>query len=578
MNLFLGKKRPANRRFQAIVAVSTSLAAFPAAALEFGELTVQSRLGQPIRASVAYALGPNERLTANCVSIRQGATSGGLPGIAATTLVSVANGLIKLTGTTSVTEPIVSAQIVANCAYSANLSRQYILFIDPPLTAFDRPAATQQTVLADASTSVSVPATSPRTAVPGQRAVKDIVASTAYRVQPGDSLSNIAQRIENRSSGLWDTVNTIFVANPGAFTNNNPDRLKTGSWLSIPSFDANKATLAKPEDVMRPVTQPAIALLEPSSKAVEPIAPVAAIGTTISNDWLSDNVIVDSQREAPRASTSVPVVPAADVSARTGASDGTASTSWFVWLAGSLFAIVLGLTVLGRRSRNGTDATHAEPMATQAQPFGALHARTQDTQNIEAIDVDYNLSDDSPTEENLILVDADLITGTGLEQDSTAVESQDFEIVARAEVDAELPIEAAAVMLAETDMLATFQADEQSILVDEVLPESAEDWDDNSIEDQCDISTHADYVALEQNYEDEMLATQALSVEIGLAAAEPAANQEDNAEALGDETTALPLARVAKFDITAKLRAENEIAEDIGDTTLEMTIKSDKAN
>jgi len=47
-----------------------SLAASPAAALQLGELEVQSALGQPLRASIAYALRPDEQLFSDCVVIK----------------------------------------------------------------------------------------------------------------------------------------------------------------------------------------------------------------------------------------------------------------------------------------------------------------------------------------------------------------------------------------------------------------------------------------------------------------------------------------------------------------------------
>ena len=80
----------AKRRIPAIIAVGSSLAALPASALELGEMTVQSRLGQPLRASIAYALAPNEQLSDYCVTMRAGPSMSGLPGFGVAS-VSVAN-------------------------------------------------------------------------------------------------------------------------------------------------------------------------------------------------------------------------------------------------------------------------------------------------------------------------------------------------------------------------------------------------------------------------------------------------------------------------------------------------------
>ena len=147
----------ANRSIPAIVAVGSSLAALPAAALELGEMTVQSRLGQPLRASIAYALAPNEQLSNYCVTMRPGPSVSGLPGFGPAT-VSLSNGVILLTGNTPVREPMVSAHVIVNCPYSANLSREYLLFIDPLSPAYDQAAVTQQLTPAAESVVAVAPA------------------------------------------------------------------------------------------------------------------------------------------------------------------------------------------------------------------------------------------------------------------------------------------------------------------------------------------------------------------------------------------------------------------------------------
>jgi len=133
----------AKHSLPAIFAVSSSLAAFPASALELGDLTVHSRLGQPLRASIAFALGPTEQIDNYCVKMRPGPSVSGLPGFGDATI-SVANGVIMLTGNTPVREPMVSAHVVINCPYSANLSREYLLFIDPLTSPYEQATVTRQ--------------------------------------------------------------------------------------------------------------------------------------------------------------------------------------------------------------------------------------------------------------------------------------------------------------------------------------------------------------------------------------------------------------------------------------------------
>ena len=122
------KKSTAN--ISTLVAVGGSLVALPAAALELGEAQINSSLGQALRVSIAYALAPNETLANTCVSTQVGQPGGGMPR-ASSSRISVANGMISITGTTVVREPILSMRVNIHCPYAAQLSRDYTLFVDP---------------------------------------------------------------------------------------------------------------------------------------------------------------------------------------------------------------------------------------------------------------------------------------------------------------------------------------------------------------------------------------------------------------------------------------------------------------
>ncbi len=89
-----------------LVAVSGSLVALPAAALELGEAQIKSSLGQTLQADIAYALAPNETLASTCIS-----TQFGQPGSAASktgaSKISIANGIISAIKEIGVEVPIV---------------------------------------------------------------------------------------------------------------------------------------------------------------------------------------------------------------------------------------------------------------------------------------------------------------------------------------------------------------------------------------------------------------------------------------------------------------------------------------
>ncbi|MDH5239408.1 MAG: hypothetical protein OEW73_01355 [Gammaproteobacteria bacterium] len=606
----------------AIFAVGSSLAAFPAAALELGDLTVHSRLGQPLRASIAYALAPTEQIDDYCVKMRPGPSVSGLPGFGDATI-SVANGVIMLTGNTPVREPMISAHVVINCPYSANLSREYLLFIDPLTSPYEQATVMQQVetvaepvaqAVAATPVAVSRPATV-TTALPVQ---KDISEGTRYQVQRGDSLSEIAQRIENRPVGLWPAANAIFSANPDAFLNNDPNQLKAGSWLSIPDFNGIAATIAPAQTVAVPVDEPVTDIaaasiadvIDAAYVSAEPYEPDAIVGVAPVQVILDDlvdtseskaelkpgDIILDAQIEGSTPTSTSSSVPTAIISTSTPPGNRDASLSWFAWLVGVGIALIFGLAMFGRRLRQKPDTAPDAAMETNRRRFS--DTETNDTQNIEAVDVDYDISDESPTHENLIL-DADLVIGSGLSIGSDSDISQDFGFAATTELDIELPFEPEASAIDQTDMLPPLRTDEHSILDSEILPDDDDydmsvivdatkvprpeeitkrdlkavklDLDDDSmIAPNYTINKQADYQVLEQDYEDEMTATQALNEEIARVANELAARLEEDAD--DNVTTAMPLATVTELDITAQMPAQNDDLSDLDDTGINEAI------
>ena len=525
------------RCIPALVAVSVGLVALPASALELGELTVQSRLGQPLRASIAYALAPSEQLADYCVTMRPGPSLSGLPGFGPVT-VRISNGVIMLTGRTPVREPMVSAHVVVNCPYSANLSREYLLFVDPQTSAseavYQETAVTQQTSpqaepIAVTPAGVAQPA-APTRSVPVS---PEISTATPYQVQNGESLSEIAADYEPQPA----------------------------------------AEVAPVEEVQ--------AILEPKSDSTDIAATEVILddlpdtGVTAGNLQPGD-IILDARLAGP-----------------------TTSSSWIAWIAGGGIAIILGLLMFGRRLRDHSGTSPAAPLADEQPQRRFSDVNSKNTESIESLEVDYNISDDSPTEENLIL-DVDLVTGTGLSKSSESDISQDFGFAATTQLDIELPIEPLAQPTNDTAMLPPLRSNYHSILDSEVLPEVDDDDydmsvivdatkmprpeeaterdlkavevitnDDTKIVQNYTIDKEVDYQVLEKDYEDEMTATQALNQEIAHVAAELTERQGSaDAENIDDETCILPLAMMTELDVTAQMPAQNDDISDIDGTSI----------
>jgi hypothetical protein len=625
------------RGLPTLAVVSGSFAALPAAALELGDITVQSRLGQPLRASIAFALAPNEQVSNRCVTLRPGASVSGLPGIGNTSI-SVANGVIMLRGATALREPMVSAHIVINCPYSANISREYMLFIDPATPAYEAAAVTQQ-VAAD-TTPVAVAPAAIVASVGKPPAVKDIGPSTSYLVQSGDSVSEIAQRIEDRGVGLWTAVDAIFAANPDAFINNDPNRLKAGSTLLIPSFNSSAAVVANTvvantaevtNDSANVVIEAAVAdaSVANADLATADLAPADSIADETTNSiaaettddlkpanaGLDDNpyvgsatsentVIPDTSLEGPQTTSASPNVTTASLADSSAPSSGEATPSWIFWLAGGGIALILGLLMFGRRFRTAKDSAPLAPMDAQENHRRASDLEQDvDTERLATMSIDHDLSDDSPTAENLAL-DAELVIGAGLKTDSESLDINFADITA---LDIELPFEEEASVSDKTDILPPLRTDEFSILESEVLSDDADDYDMSVIidatkmprpdevpehdlkaveivnddetadTDSYTINEEVDYQVLEQDYEDEMTATQALNAEIARAALELTIPLDDDNAGANDETMALPLASVTALDITAQMPAQNDDESNLEETELSEEITLNQA-
>ena len=256
----------------ALLAVGGGLASAPATAIELGEINIQSTLGQPLRASIAYALGPNEEIAGYCVSLNPAVAANGLPAITGAKL-SVADGVIALTSKAAIREPLITLRLNIGCPYSAHLNREYMLFFDPaqPVATAGRAASSAPQPVANASRAAS--------SAPTNRTPID--SSERYRVQPGDSLSIIAQRIENRRVGLGGGVAQIFDANPNAFMGDDPNLRKAGSWLVRPNFTPQAAFAAVVEDVA-PV-EPGSFVQETASTAYPGVADTAAVEEVVAD-------------------------------------------------------------------------------------------------------------------------------------------------------------------------------------------------------------------------------------------------------------------------------------------------------
>lgn len=267
-------------------------------------------------------------------------------------------------------------------------------------------------------------------------------------------------------------------------------------------------------------------------------------------------------------------------------------------MVGGGIGLLVALLLFTRRFRGSVDSTPLSAVVATPQ----RRATDVDTEQVEAVSIDFDLSDDSPTTENLAL-DADLAIGTGLDQGTEIEVKETFAFAPGQEIDVELPFEPVANAEDDTDMMEALRTDERpalnvdaladadddydmSVIVDATQmprPEDATKYDLKAVEveaiepvettDSYTINKEVDYHILEQDYEDELTATQALNEEIARAAMDLAERMDDGTDS--DQTAALPLATVTELDVTAQMPARNDDHSD-ADATMENEVVTEK--
>lgn len=627
----------------------------PAAALELGDLKIDSSLGQPLRASIAFALNPHEGLYDFCVYIRPGLAANGLPALSKAA-VRIADGKILFTGSRAIREPLLTMQVSIDCPYTANLSREYTLMLNPPTPVVrEQPLTIEPSTASDAPASTvtaDAPTPQPRAATRRNVDQTPIAQSSRYLVQRGDTAGDIASRIQDRSIALWPAVDRILGANPDAFMDGDINRLKAGSWLEIPDlsvavqevtaapamvadappseaadfsaytgYEAPAVTEESPlvtDDmtVATGVEEPPIseadtgnsdfAELKPGDVVVGSDSPFV-VPTGVEADTTETIDIPDTEILEP-AIQPVPVVSTSQGNETAGKTNG--SWSWLIWLGGTGLALILGLLLFGQRFRQRFGSV-AVGVASETSPSRRrTDANAQPAATVG--DVDFQVPDESPHSASLTL-DADFGDGSGLQDTSDMDVAQDFGFSASSAFDEELDMVIPEGADAEdesgaTDIIEPSERLQDSVVLDsEVMPNEDDnaDYDLSMIvdvtkqdvvesdatekdlqavqvaseskpgSDDNTANQDVDYKVLEQDYQDEFTATQALNLEIEKAAAQLADRMD--IDATGEMTAQLPKNAQAQNDdvndlyvtgSTEEITAEIQAAED--DLTLEM--------
>ncbi|MGH8796413.1 MAG: type IV pilus assembly protein FimV, partial [Caldimonas sp.] len=250
-------------------AASLILAAPGAEALGLGRLSVQSALGESMRAEIEVTSmtaeeAANLRIRVAPPESYRAANVDYNPVLPTTRAVLErrpdGRQFVRLTSDRGVQEPFVDVILEISWA-TGRLVREYTLLFDPPITARStvRPSG-PATAAAPTFTSPIISAAPPMASA-APRAERRAAARPArpetatatearmparptaaeaneYRVKSGDSLSRIAARTQRSGVSLDQMLVALFRANPQAFMDNNMNRLKAGVVLAVPPGDA----------------------------------------------------------------------------------------------------------------------------------------------------------------------------------------------------------------------------------------------------------------------------------------------------------------------------------------------------
>ncbi|NMM80508.1 hypothetical protein B2J86_06125 [Acidovorax sp. SRB_14] len=229
----------------AAAALSLGVYAPDASALALGTITVQSALGEPLRAEIdlpQITPAEAESLRASTappeVFRAQGMEYSTTAPQVQMQLQRRADGrtVLRLSSSNPVNDPFLD--LVVNATWGAGrISRSYTLLLDPPTArkAPASPAALPQAAAPAASPARSAAAAAPRAAPAARPTPTSPEDGAAVTVRRGDTAGRIAGAHRPDGVSLDQMLVALVRSNPSAFIDGNVNRIKAGAVLQLPS-------------------------------------------------------------------------------------------------------------------------------------------------------------------------------------------------------------------------------------------------------------------------------------------------------------------------------------------------------
>lgn len=246
-----GSRRWSLHAVATAVVLATSLTASSAWALALGRVSVQSQLGQPLRAEIDIPNISDEEAASLQVGVGspetfQAASMEFNPMLSSVrfALERRPNGrtVLRLSSDRVVSEPFLDLVVDVNWS-SGHLVRGYTMLFDPPNLKATAPvpvlpAATTSPTPKPSAASKPSPAPAP-VAAPAPAATEPVsTAASQVTVRSGDTAGRIAQAHKPANATLEQMLVGLLRANPHAFVGDNVNRMKAGVVLDMPSETA----------------------------------------------------------------------------------------------------------------------------------------------------------------------------------------------------------------------------------------------------------------------------------------------------------------------------------------------------
>ena len=328
-----------------------ALAAQPSMAVGFGRVVNATTLGQPLDITVPMSADPMEQITADCVTAEVMVGDSVLPAPVLQLRLdpSPDSGVqwLRIHSSVRVVEPVVNVTVSAGCA--SRISRQFVVFVDPPLSAYE---TSVPTAVEPAGAAASAAALKGGTATLAVAAGRGGPARADAAGAPPRPATSRAQRRQARPSAVGRTATEAQAART-------PKR-KSRRVASAPARARSSASRLQLERGTTQAVASAMAASAPSAAdvAASAAALVAAAASSASEAERASEAqreqIAELQRrlEQSKLDTEVSNAAAAKLQARLQAAEATRySLPWLVALTVSVAVLLFGIGVLLDRRR-----------------------------------------------------------------------------------------------------------------------------------------------------------------------------------------------------------------------------------